>query len=446
MNSIRRFLVIVLLATITLINFLAALHGYRTSMVEAERLFDRQLQDIARVLAASTGTAELDSSTRADARSISFQVWQSGQLMTASGNSPHEPLAPFEAGFHDVNFNSYRWRAYVRNEPRYDRWLIVAERIDVRFQLAESVIIQSLLPIILGLPIEGLLIWLIVGRGLRPLRDLATEMADKRSDDLSSLSESERPQELEVLSESINALLRRLEAAFEREKRFAADAAHELRTPLSVLKVQLHNLLRDVPADAERLQSLQAAVERMSHSVEQVLMLYRMTPDQFAAKFVQLDLASLARQVIAELYPQIEERDQQIELLGEHALMSGDAFALRTLLMNLLDNASKYSGQGGEIRVQVKATPDAVMLTVADSGPGIPAAEREQVFERFYRVGGDRHNSGIIGSGLGLAIVRHIAEMHQAEIALADSGLGAGLAVLINFPVRSVAGQERAIA
>jgi two-component system sensor histidine kinase QseC len=270
-------------------------------------------------------------------------------------------------------------------------------------------------------------------------------MADKRSDDLSSLSDSERPQELDVLSESINSLLRRLEAAFEREKRFAADAAHELRTPLSVLKVQLHNLLHDIPADAERLQSLQTAVERMGHSVEQVLMLYRMAPDQFAANLVQLDLASLVRQVIAELYPQIEEREQQIELLGDQALMSGDAFALRTLVMNLLDNASKYSGHGGEIRVQVSATADTVVLTVADSGPGIPAAEREHVFERFYRVGGDRHNSGITGSGIGLAIVRHIAEMHQAEISLADSGLDSGLAVLVRFPVRPVTGQQRAV-
>jgi two-component system sensor histidine kinase QseC len=270
-------------------------------------------------------------------------------------------------------------------------------------------------------------------------------MAGKRSDDLSSLSQTERPKELDVLTDSINALLRRLDAAFEREKRFAADAAHELRTPLSVLKVQLHNLLRDSTADDAQLRSLQMAVDRMGHSVEQVLMLYRMTPDQFAAKFVQLDLAGLARQAIAELYPQIEAQGQQIELIGEQTFMPGDVFAVHTLLINLLDNASKYSGKEGEIRVHISHTADQVILKVEDSGPGIPAIERERVFERFYRVGGDRHKSGITGSGIGLAIVRHIAEMHHAVIELAESGFGSGLAVIVKFPIRIATGHSQAV-
>lgn len=438
MSSIRRFLVIVLLATITLVNFLAALHGYRTSMAEAERLFDRQLEDIASVLSASAESLVIASNIRGNAGSIAFQIWHADQPLDGSPALLQEQLAPLKSGYHDVNFNGYRWRAYVRFEPDASRWLIVAQRMDVRFQLAESIIIESVLPVILGLPVEGLLIWLIVGRGLRPLRQLATEMAIKRSNDLSPLSESERPQELDVLTDSINALLCRLDAAFEREKRFAADAAHELRTPLSVLKVQLHNLLRDAAADDTQLRSLQAAVDRMGHSVEQVLMLYRMTPDQFTAKFVQLDLSGLTRQAIADLYPQIEARKQQIELVGEQAFMPGDVFAIHTLVTNLLDNASKYSGKGGEIRVHVSSSTDQVILRVEDSGPGIPAAERARVFERFYRVGGDRHKSGVTGSGLGLAIVRHIAEMHHAVIELADSGLGAGLAVIVRFPVASL--------
>jgi two-component system sensor histidine kinase QseC len=442
--SIRRFLVIVLLATITLVNFLAALHGYRTSMAEAERLFDRQLEDIASVLSASAESLAMDRDIRGNAGSIAFQVWHSGEPANASPGSPPERLAPLEPGYHDVNFSGYRWRAFVRNEQATSRWLIVAQRLDVRFQLAESIIIESVLPILLGLPLEGLLIWFIVGRGLRPLRQLATEMAGKRSDDLSALSETERPQELDVLTDSINALLSRLDAAFEREKRFAADAAHELRTPLSVLKVQLHNLLRDAAADDTQLRSLQVAVDRMGHSVEQVLMLYRMTPDQFAAKFVQLDLTGLARQAIAELYPQIEEQGQQIELIGEQAFMPGDVFAIHTLLINLLDNASKYSGKEGEIRVHVFCVADQVILKVEDSGPGIPPIERERVFERFYRVGGDRHKSGVTGSGIGLAIVRHIAEMHHAVIELAESDFGSGLAVIVKFPTLIATGQPQA--
>jgi len=395
------------------------------------------------VLSLTAGAALPKSAARGRAGGLTFQVWQAGSLLSASDQSPREALAPLKAGYHDVNFNGYRWRAFVRYDKPFDRWLIVAERIDVRFQLAEGVIIESVLPAILGLPIAGLLIWFIVGRGLRPLRDLATEMATKRSDDLSPLTESERPQELNALTDSINALLRRLEASFVREKRFAADAAHELRTPLSVLKVQLHNLLHDSAADQAQLESLQVAVDRMGHSVEQVLLLYRMTPDQFAAKFVQLDLASLTREAIAGLYPQFEAQNQQIELTGEKALMLGDVFAIHTLLTNLLDNASKYSGTGGEIRVHVKAMTDGVQLIIEDSGPGIPAAERERVFERFYRVGGDRHSSGVTGSGIGLAIVRHIAEMHHANIELLDSSMGPGLAVRVTFPLSPTASRQQ---
>jgi two-component system sensor histidine kinase QseC len=452
-SSIRRFLVVVLLATITLINFLAALHGYRTSMAEAELLFDAQLVDIAEVLAVTAsgpaaGTELISTmAPNGSMQRIAFQVWRGGVLESSSGVGGAdlaESIAPLSEGYADVNFGGYRWRAYSRYVTTGDRWLIVAQRADVRFTLAESVILESILPIILGLPLVGLLIWVIVGRGLNPLRDLASEMGNKRSDDLSPVTNSEPPQELAVLIDSINGLLGRLDAAFEREKRFAADAAHELRTPISVLKVQLHNLLRDVDGDATQLRSLQAAVERMGHSVEQVLMLYRTTPDQFAASLVQLDLASLARQVIAALYPQLEAKHQQIELLADRAPMQGDAFAIQTLLTNLIENASKYSGENGEIRVVVGRTNAGIKLTVEDSGPGIPADQYDKVFQRFYRVGSDRHNSGVPGTGIGLAIVQHIAEIHGATISLGGSVFATGLAVNVEFPAAAQIQQGRA--
>jgi two-component system sensor histidine kinase QseC len=278
---------------------------------------------------------------------------------------------------------------------------------------------------------------------LRPLRDLANEMAGKRSDDLSPVAALVPQQELAVLIESINDLLRRLADSFEREKRFAADAAHELRTPISVLKVQLHNLLRDAGSDQAQLESLGSAVERMGHSVEQVLMLYRTTPEQFAASFAELDLAGLARQVIAELYPQLETKHQQIELVADKLPMQGDAFAVQTLMMNLIENASKYSGDGGAIRVLLERVEEGAALTVEDSGPGIPADQYEKVFERFYRVSGDRHDTSVSGTGLGLAIVQHIAEIHGASIHLGKSSLATGLAVTVIFPDAPPLGQQQ---
>jgi two-component system sensor histidine kinase QseC len=434
MSSIRRFLVVVLLATITLVNFLAALHGYRTSMAEAERLFDAQLADIASVLEVTTAGATPTEGAGSGTGGITFQVWRGELLVERSGDAPAGPIAPLEPGYSDVNFAGFRWRAFSRYVERDDRWLIVAERMDVRFTLAESVILESILPIILGLPLEGLLIWIIVGRGLRPLRDLASEMARKRSEDLSPISDREPPQELAVLVQSVNDLLRRLAASFEREKRFAADAAHELRTPISVLNVQLHNLLRDSGGDDPQVKSLQKAVERMGHSVEQVLMLYRTTPDQFAANFVQFDLVGEARQLIADLYPQFEGKNQTIELVGEKTPLRGDVFGIQTLLKNLIENASKYSGEGAEIRVCVEQADAAVVLTVEDSGEGIPVDLHDRVFERFYRVGADRHDSGVTGSGIGLAIVQHIADIHGASISLGESGFDTGLAVTVTFP------------
>lgn len=453
MSSIRRFLVVVLLATITLINFLTALHGYRTSMAKAEQLFDAQLADIADVLALTAGGIDSNPAVLAtvmgEGPGIAFQVWHHGELLSSSGVAPEnlaEPVAPLVAGYADVNFAGYRWRAFSRYVPETERWLIVAERADIRFNLAESVILESVLPIILGLPLAGLLIWIIVGRGLRPLQDLAGEMGNKRGDDLSPVADFEPPQELAVLINSINDLLRRLEASFEREKRFAADAAHELRTPISVLKVQLHNLLRDADEGMVALRPLKAAVERMEHSVEQVLMLYRTTPEQFAANFTDLDLAGVARQVIAALYPQLEAKQQQIELVADRSPMRGDAFALRTLLTNLIENASKYSGSGCEIRVTIKHEGAGVELTVEDNGPGIPADQRDKVFERFYRLSSDRQDPGIVGSGIGLAIVRHLVDIHGASIRLGESSFPSGLAVTVRFPATSSANADRSAA
>ncbi len=435
MTSIRRFLVVVLLATITLINFLATLHGYRTSMAEAEKLFDTKLADVAAVLAAaSINETDAGRAPLMEHGNIVFQVWFGDALLLSSAGAPDHPIAPLRPGFADENFGGYRWRSFSRHEVEGDRWVQVAERADLRFALAEKVILESVLPIILGLPLVGLLIWLIVGRGLYPLRNLADEMSAKRSDDLSPVSEDRPPQELARLIHSINGLLHRLESAFDREKRFAADAAHELRTPISVLKVQVHNILRDSPDDNVQLRNLEAAVERMERSVEQVLTLYRTAPEQFAASFVQLDLAGLARQVIADLYPQLDARQQTIELVGDTASMQGDTFALQTLLSNLLENASKYSGTGGSIKVSVAKRTGVTALTVEDSGPGIPADQREKVLERFVRGDGRHNDSGVVGSGIGLAIVKHVVDIHHAEIALHDANFATGLAVTILFP------------
>ena len=182
--------------------------------------------------------------------------------------------------------------------------------------------------------------------------------------------------------------------------------------------------------------ALQSGVERMSALIEQIMLLNRTNPEHFQARTEQLDLAGLCRQVVADWYPQIDSKKQQIELVGlEHLSLKGDAFALRLLVSNLVGNASKYTQMGGAIQLQLSATPDKAILVVQDNGPGIAPEEYNRVFDRFYRVGGDRHQSGTLGSGLGLAIVRDIVVLHQGQIHLAVSDFSSGLKVTVELPL-----------
>ncbi|WP_295802196.1 ATP-binding protein [uncultured Microbulbifer sp.] len=442
MKSIRTFLLIALLSTITLVNFIAALHGYRASMEEAQKLFDRQIMATAGLLAAlpvpQTGDRVVEENDLQ-----AFQVWSDGgQLLLRSGNAPETQIGQRSEGFSELNFSGFRWRVYSQRGAA-GHWIQVAERVDLRYRLADEVILQSVLPILLGLPAAGLLIWLVIGRGLSSLRNLAEELRNKRAEDLSPLTLAAPPEELQPLVHSTNALLNRLRASFERERRFSADAAHELRTPISAIQVHAENLakelqLRDGGEPPESLAQLQRSVARMTHLVEQMLNLFRTTPEHYPARFEPIDLHRLAREMIAELYPAFAQKNQEVELEGTAAQIQGDQFALVILLQNLLANASKYTQDGGRVVVTAIPEGEQVLLRVEDNGPGISDAERERVFERFYRVGGDRHASATSGCGLGLSIVQHIAELHRAQVRLGTSSFGSaqtpGLSVEIVFP------------
>ena len=432
MNSIRVFLVGVILAVITLFYFVAALRGYHSSMQEAERLFDKQLLDTARLIA-NIHTEQTVGHLERDA-TMAFQVWHGDRLLAWTRNAPASTIAPREPGFDYANFSGYRWRTVAFFDDAADNWILVADRTDLRFALAENVILESLFPTLVGLPIVGLLIWIIVSGGLRPLRALASELASKQPEDLSPLAIEAPKRELEQIIASCNGLLQRLETSLLREKQFASDAAHELRTPISALKVQVYNLTQERGAGDAQMVELERTVVRLEHIVEQILDLYRSSPDQFNASFEPLDLSGLAREVLAEEIAMFDRKEQQLEFEGEPCMIAGDRFALMTLLRNLLSNANKYTPRGGQVLVTVTELHQSVRLTVADSGPGIPDDEHESIFERFYRIGGDRHPSGVSGSGLGLAIVKRLVELHRAKISISPSGLGSGAAFHVDFP------------
>jgi two-component system sensor histidine kinase QseC len=272
--------------------------------------------------------------------------------------------------------------------------------------------------------------------GLKPIATLARDLEQREASDLSALPTSELPTELRQLGVSANSLLRRLEASFARERRFSADVAHELRTPLAALRIQCENFAFAHPQDEAALPKLQAGIERLDHLVEQILVLNRVAPDQYMGRFEAVALCRLARQVVAEHGEAIAARNHEIELAGEEVSVRGDAAALASMLGNLLGNAIKYTSPGGHLRIVVAREGSGARLEVCDDGVGIEPALRDRVFDRFYRVDGDRHASSERGSGLGLSIVKQVAELHGASVALLDSPFGRGLRVRITFPAR----------
>lgn len=429
--SIRRYLLLILLSVITLVSFAAAVQGYRASMDEAQQFFDSELQSFALTLTTlplTQSTIDIDRNAN-----VAYQIWQQDQLKVKTSNSPDRPISRFKQGYGERNFSGKRWRTYAQQATGAEKWILVAQPLSRRFELAESMILAAVTPLIVAIPILALFISMTIKRSLEPLKQLTTTLRRKKTDDFSAIDVGTAPAELVPVIVTLNRLLDRLDKAFIREKRFSSDAAHELRTPLSVLKVSIHNLQQELLNQNIDLSPLQMGVDRMSHVVEQILLLNRTNPDHFSNNFVQLDLCHLVQGVIADIYPRIEAKGQSIELIGDPVTVRGDPFTLATLVDNLVSNASKYSPQGGQIRVSVKADHATTRLQIADSGPGIPDSELSRVFDRFYRVGGDQHASLVTGCGLGLAIVKQIAELHHASVEMTNASPLGGLLVQVQF-------------
>lgn len=449
MASIRLFLTFTLIAIIVLVSFLSSLRGYRESMSEAETLFDMQLQEHAKLLSLISPSTNTFGVARlldelvlpqqvneelSVASQIAYQVFDDqGVQIMRSVMAPSSAMSPLEVGYSDRNFSGYRWRVLVIHNPDAQRWVMAAQRLDVRYELAESVILEAVIPTVLSIPLAALLIWFIVGYGLRPIKQLARAVRSREVSDLSAVRLDNVPRELAPLTLSTNDLLRRLQSSFNREKRFAADAAHELRTPISILKVQAHNLAEELATPSATVRELQQSIAAMGHLVEQILVLNRTAPDQYMVQFLPVNLYGLAQEVISSEYEPILEREQHFQLEGADATIRGDGTALRSLISNLIANASKYSPVQARIRMRIHQRDNKVNMIVEDSGPGIAEGFRERVFDRFYRLHGDRHGSGVSGSGLGLAIVKHIVDMHGADIVLSSSKELGGLCVCIQF-------------
>lgn len=311
----------------------------------------------------------------------------------------------------------------------------VAERINTRTEFAGLIILRMVLPQAILIMLAAFLVWYAVKRGLAPLSSLRREIESRSHRDLSALSESGAPQEVQPLIRAMNDLLQRLSKTLQTQQRFIADAAHQLRTPVAGIKTQTELALRQTKSDEAQatLRQLHTATEQATRLINQLLSLARSEPGtQIAHTMERLDLSALARDAATEWVPRALARDIDLgfDCLAQDAMVTGNVFLLREMLNNLLDNAIRYTPGGGHVTVRVTSHGNRLALTVEDDGPGIPDSDREHVFERFYRVLG----SGTEGCGLGLAIVREIAIGHNAEIVLEQGTGGVGTAVRIVFP------------
>lgn len=438
MSSIRRALLVSLMAGVVGSALLASAATYVTARREIGELLDLQLKQLAYstriddlIRGRQPGFDPRTGAATAGVTELVTQIWdRDGVLVYWSQPGTGLPV-PATPGYATVHLNERDWRVYTLVQGTHA--LQVAQAEDEREAIATRTALRALLPFAVLVPLFGAMIWFAVGRGLKPLETMSRAVGKRRPDALAPLAERGLPEELQPLAASVNALLARLDAALGAQRRFTADAAHELRTPLAALKLQLDVARRvgDDPARVAAYDDLEGGVARASHLVDQLLTLARVEPEALATRATDCDLVTLAKEAIVARGGLAAEKRVDLGLARETpARVHGDPASLAILLSNLLDNALRYTPPGGRIDVGVVDDGSAAVLTVADTGRGIPPDERERVFDRFYRGGGNRAP----GSGLGLSIVKRIADAHGATVSLGAPEHGNGLAVTVRFP------------
>lgn len=426
MTSIRRFLTLTIISALVLIIFSAALKGYRATLNVTAQILDKELAGLSQAL---TSVHSDEKNTSLSSQDIIFQVWQDGELINASENTTTRPLSDFTTGYSEQNFAQNRWRVLTNYDQNSNLWIMVGQPLENRYTLTDTLTTATIWPFILTVPLIAMVVFLGITWGLHPLKKLSSQLAQRRGKDLSPVQLSRKSEELSPVVDTLNSIFKRLNDAFEREQQFAANAAHELRTPLSVMKISIHNMANELGEDGRILAPLQQDTDRMIHAVNQLLLLSRTSPEVFMEQRIAVNIYHVAQEVITDIYQQVEKKQQDIALEGESAWLQSTPFSMYTLLQNLISNAINYSPQKARILVSIKKTDKHIVLSVEDSGPGIPKAQREKVLQRFQRASSGAH---VTGSGLGLAIVSQIIQLHDASISLGDSSLG-GLSVTITF-------------
>jgi two-component system OmpR family sensor kinase len=437
-HSLKARLLWFVLAAILLGAVLQAGTAYRSALQQADAMFDDHLRQVARTLRGGIplGAAlpELEDEAGFD---LYVQIWgQDGTQIFRSTRSALPPRAVL--GFSVVEAHGKHYRVYTLQTAF--QTVQIAQDLDARTARARALAARAVLPFALLTPLLMLAVWWVIRQSLAPVEGARRQLAQRAADDFSPLAGAGLPDEVRPLVDELNLLFARVRDAFDAQKTFVADAAHELRSPLTALKLQAQALRASgrtdeaTPAEREAgIQRLNQGIDRAIRLVEQLLALAREEAGSGPAREA-VDLRDVIRLAVADVMPQARLKQIDLGLTEDQAApaqVRGEPEALRVLLRNLLDNAVKYTPAAGRIDVSLEPAQGRLVLTLEDSGPGIAPEERERVFDRFYRAS---NSASETGSGLGLAIVQAIAARHGARLELAHSQRLGGLRVSVSFP------------
>lgn len=458
--SIRKFLLVNLLLALTITTSLTAIGNYYLDQKDIQEHLDSLMavtalsyeallgseiekeslsqieQALAKVPKKLNALAPEKKSQRLAKRFL-FQIWdKQGHLLLSNPKFPKLSVKNKTDGFHRSLIEGSHWREFITTHPQTRHRILLAEEEDTRNELGHRIAADDFYIMLLTFPLAGFLIWMIIGRGLKSLDRVAEEVANRAPVNLEPVDLEEVPEEITPVIDELNKLFHRLHEGFEREKRFAADAAHELKTPLAALKTQAQVALNCTTLDEKNaaLHKLISSVNRSTHIVQQLLTMSRMLPESHSKQeHDHVSLPKISRETLAMLAPYALERNIELELEHQETVgrLPGNATALGILLRNLVDNAIRYTKPEGKVSVRIYEEKKHIVLEVEDNGPGIPKELQQRVFERFFRVLGNQAT----GSGLGLAIVQQIASLHGATISLHSPKTGSGLIVRVCFPL-----------
>lgn len=445
LKSLQARLLMSVLGLVTVVWLGAALLTWYDARHELDELLDGHLAQAAALLVVQQSkTAGDDDDGVADAPSlhkyapqVAFQVFHEGHLVSRSVNAGTHPMSTTTRGFATVQLaDGAQWRVFGARGAEKDVQVFVGERTASRGSILWAVLRSLLLPLMLALPVLALAGWWAVRRELAPLRQLSQLLGVRRPQALEPVVLADMPSEMKPLVQALNELFERIERMVASERRFTADAAHELRTPIAGIRTQVQVAMgagNDTAQHDHALQATLAGCDRATRLVEQLLTLARLeaASENNALPTGPVDLSAITRRVAAELAPTALLHEQTLELDAAAACpLAGNEMLVGVLVRNLIDNALRYSPSGARIQIEVTTASGQSTLRVQDSGPGMTEQEMARLGERFYRVLGH----GQTGSGLGWSIVKRIAQASGAQVQVGRSELLGGLSVLVKWP------------